>query len=665
MPPTRYWLRLGLLTFLAHFLILLPSVAPSVPGGHDSGEVMSDAIVLGIPHPPGYPLYAMLGHLWTYLPVGEVGYRLNLFSAFCLSFGVGLLAVAFGRAIRSPWAGITAALMYGFALTPWRQGVGAEVFALHILIVCALVFGCILWKDASDDGRRKVILFGFAVFGLGAAHHHTVIFMVPGCFVWFVLARGRGRAWGLTWMALLVALFLGMAPYSYLYIRATQNCPLKWGDPSNWANFRDHVLRRGYGTGRLNPASGTVDRGGGAQAIGFFGSLVRNQFPFPVVLLAVAGALLALRRPDLMWLYGWTFFINGPGFALYSDQPPIEFFMDMVDRFYAVSMIGVAGFISLSLAWVEQQLRASRYSRLIYLMPLLALYSVAMNWSAASQRGQYQPYDHMAAIMKWLPPNAVICIDGDLPAGEWDYLHTVLGMRPDVCGVFPGLLGAPWYRRDWVRDGLAVEADERRFEAFQKGTDKKHLQYLLDVCRDRNIPVYCTSMFEEAQDGQYFQEGLVYRYLRKDEKAPTPEERLQTAKKLFEYLESCERRGDYRLDIRRQTFWTRYVIGSWVRAYRGVARDLYPAEPELAERALLRAIEMDSYETKDRVNLALLYMDRHDWDRANEQLDIALRLEPELPLALAAKVDLYRSKGDAKEADTWQARLEDRKRRGN
>lgn len=671
VAPSRTWTRLGLLAFLTHFVLFVPSVAPSIPGGHDSGEMLSNAIVLGIAHPPGYPLYTMLAHLWTYLPFGELAWRVNLFSAFTLSLAVGCLAVAFGRAARAPAAGFAAALLYGFSYTPWRQGVGAEVFSLHIFFCAALVLGCILWGDASDRGRRQVMYFGFIIFGLAAAHHHTIIFMVVPCFGYFAWTRGgSSRAWGFSLGALLLGLVLALAPYSYLYIRAKQDCPLNWGDPSNAQMFMDHVLRKGYGTGRLNPASGTVQRGGGAQAIGYFGSLVRNQFPFPLILIAVGGVLLSLRKPALLWLYGTIFFINGPGFALYSDQPPIEFFMDMVERFYCISYLGVAGFISLGLAWVEHQARGTRFARLVWLMPLLAVYSILMNWSACSQRGQYQPYDHMKAIMDYLPKDSVLLIDGDLPAGEWDFLHVVEGHRPDLLGVFPGLLSAHWYRRDWMNNGphkgLGDDADRDLNEASKTSSKQlRHTQFLLDACRKRNIAVYATSKFGEAQDGYYIPEGLVYRYLNKDEVPPTARERAETAKKVLDYLNKAQRRGNYRMDLRLQSFWQRYTIGTWVRAYRDAARELYHYYPDLSEQALLKAVEMDPYSAKDQVNLALISMDRRDWATARERLDEALRLEPEMPLALGALVDLYRNQGDTEQAALWSQRLQERKSRGN
>src|SRR5258707_11494421 len=65
------------------------TLAPSVPTG-DSGELITVAWVLGIAHPPGYPLFSMVGHLFTLLPFGSPAFRVNLMSALFAAAGGGL-----------------------------------------------------------------------------------------------------------------------------------------------------------------------------------------------------------------------------------------------------------------------------------------------------------------------------------------------------------------------------------------------------------------------------------------------------------------------------------------------------------------------------------------------------------------------------------------------
>lgn len=646
----------GLLAFLTALAVLIPSLAPSIPGGHDSGEVMTCAIVLGIPHPPGYPLYSMLGHLWTYLPIGDLAYRLNLFSAFSLALAGGFLAFTFSR-VTHPLAGWVSALLYCFAFSPWRQGDGAEVFALHLCLLSALLMSAVMWAQSNTlRARRWWMFWGCLSFGLAAAHHHTIVLAVPGVLLYMVLSK-RERPWGITPWAIGVMLVSGFAPYAYLYVRARQKCAMNWGDCTNFTNLKDHILRKAYGSLALNQSSGTVSRSDAAQALAYFASLLRNQFPFPQIMFGAAGLAVSFSEPLLLLLFGWIFFIYGPGFALYSAQPPLEFYLDMVERFYSSSYIGAAGFIALGLGATIKRLQQTRFARAIYLMPLLVVVSVVLNWPACSQRGQYHPDDHILGCIDWLPKGAVLCVDGDLPAGEWDYYHNVIKYRPDVLGIFPGLLAAPWYRHDYMPPELGDEIEER----FRKSGDKDYLQSAVDVFREHGMPVYCTSRFYELKRGQLMPEGLVYRYLKEDEPTPSREERLATARKALDYLQSRQRRGDYRMDLRNQTFWTRYDIGQWVRAYRDLSRELYPDDEARAEVALQEALKMDPGKSEDWVNLANLHEKQGKLEQAQQELDEALRHEPDMPLALEAKVRLNQAQGRPEEAQRYQQRLDRRR----
>ena len=68
--------------FLGSLVLYIRTLAPSLLFG-DSAEFQTIAHTLGIGHPTGYPVYVLLARLFTLLPIGEVAYRVNLFSAFC------------------------------------------------------------------------------------------------------------------------------------------------------------------------------------------------------------------------------------------------------------------------------------------------------------------------------------------------------------------------------------------------------------------------------------------------------------------------------------------------------------------------------------------------------------------------------------------------------
>src|SRR5512139_4186294 len=78
----------------------------------DSGELVTAAHTLGIPHPSGYPLYVLLGKLWTLLvPVGSIAYRMSLFSAACTAAACGVLHHLLRRLGAHPAAAAMAALL--------------------------------------------------------------------------------------------------------------------------------------------------------------------------------------------------------------------------------------------------------------------------------------------------------------------------------------------------------------------------------------------------------------------------------------------------------------------------------------------------------------------------------------------------------------------------
>src|SRR5438128_6591606 len=85
------WIAGALLT-LAWLVVYLATVSPTV-NFIDSGELITAVHEPGIVHPPGYPLYTLLGYVASHLPVGEVAWRVNLFSAFWGAMAVGAMYV--------------------------------------------------------------------------------------------------------------------------------------------------------------------------------------------------------------------------------------------------------------------------------------------------------------------------------------------------------------------------------------------------------------------------------------------------------------------------------------------------------------------------------------------------------------------------------------------
>ncbi|MDQ3674224.1 MAG: DUF2723 domain-containing protein, partial [Gemmatimonadota bacterium] len=208
------------------------TLAPSVTLW-DSGEFLAAIQSLGIPHPPGTPLYVVLGKVWStaFAPVFGFARSVNLLSAVCTAAGCGILASLFARWTDDGLAATAAGVTAGLMSTVWLSATETEVYAV------ALLFGCwILWagdRAGLRSDARWILLLSY-VAGLSWTLHLTPLLVLPSAILlaftthdgYFAVPVGKRRVDGrrdgismgrvLAW-ALLLAL-LGMSFVAVMYL---------------------------------------------------------------------------------------------------------------------------------------------------------------------------------------------------------------------------------------------------------------------------------------------------------------------------------------------------------------------------------------------------------------------------------------------------------------
>ena len=205
----------GLLSLGVYLLTLAPDVLDS-----DSGEFQHAPYSLGLPHPTGYPLYVIIGRLWTFLPLGSLAYRMNLLSAVFAALtiaGVYYLVRQIGvRAVASIAASLTLAVSPLF----WSQSIIAEVYALNALLVIMVINLTVAARHATGKQQHRLIQALAITYGLGLAHHRTILFLLPGLaiYLWPILYNMRQEQRRLAGFAFL--LVLPLAFYLYIPLRA-------------------------------------------------------------------------------------------------------------------------------------------------------------------------------------------------------------------------------------------------------------------------------------------------------------------------------------------------------------------------------------------------------------------------------------------------------------
>jgi len=276
------------LVLLAYALTLHPDVA-----GGDSGELVGAVGGGGVIHPPGYPVYSLLGQVFAHLPFGNLAWRINVMSAVCDAVAAGVLFLATLRCTESRGAALVTAALFAFAPGIWRYAISAEVFALNNLFVALLFLVAVLYEATRE---RRYALWGAFILGLGLSNHHTILFTAVPLAAW-VLWVGRGdlvrpRVLGL----LVLALGAGLTPYLYLPLAAGRHAPVTWGAANTWSGFWTHVLRREYGTFQLAP-NGIAPSSSSTETLVAWGRDVREQIGLWGLPLAGAGVYASLQPP--------------------------------------------------------------------------------------------------------------------------------------------------------------------------------------------------------------------------------------------------------------------------------------------------------------------------------------------------------------------------------
>lgn len=216
--------------------------------GADGGDFATCAWTLGIAHPTGYPLYILSGWLFTHLvPIGEVAFRLNIFSALFAALGAGLIALTLREAseflfpdlddnLRKKWVPVIAGFCVAFSLSYWTQALIVEVYAMNAFFLSLILCTITRIINADDRGKRDKLFIQAALFaGLGFTNHMSTIYpfvagIVTLLYIGYIPSlRCFLKAFGLFVLALLL--------YLYLPIRSSMNPIMDWGDPETWEGF--------------------------------------------------------------------------------------------------------------------------------------------------------------------------------------------------------------------------------------------------------------------------------------------------------------------------------------------------------------------------------------------------------------------------------------------
>lgn len=193
-----------LLAGLASLLVLtgyVVSLAPTVTFW-DAGEFIAAAKTLGIPHPPGTPLFVMIGHVWgTLLPFGEFAQRTNLLSATLSALGAGCFFLIIhdaltryagdlegqARSLVATGGAFAAVVIAAFTFTSWQNSNETEVYAAATFTIAAICWLCLRWRELRGTHRAShILLLILYLAGVSIGNHLLALLAGPAVVAFLV-----------------------------------------------------------------------------------------------------------------------------------------------------------------------------------------------------------------------------------------------------------------------------------------------------------------------------------------------------------------------------------------------------------------------------------------------------------------------------------------------
>ena len=255
------WL-FGAINMLIMTIVYFRTLTPTVPFW-DAGEFIACAKILGIPHPPGYPFYVLVGRLFSLLPCSPTALWLNAMStvftviAFIILYHLFLWVVrqllgeykTLFDAILGALIAITGLYFFAFSATNWENSIEAEVYGANNFFIVLFMFLIIYWAKAlyeKPKTAKKILYLFIYLFGLSLGSHQSMV-PVGGALILIGLFVDWRSIVNVEFVLLAIFFFMfGFSMHFYLLIRSRFNPLIDETNPETWDNFIDCQLRKQY-----------------------------------------------------------------------------------------------------------------------------------------------------------------------------------------------------------------------------------------------------------------------------------------------------------------------------------------------------------------------------------------------------------------------------------
>ncbi len=457
-PETRNFTTLdraiAAVIFLGALGAYFRTLAPTVLNG-DAALFQFTPAVMGVTYPTGYPVYLLAARLWLAIfPIGEIAWRMNLFSAVCAALAMAIFYRVAQNVLRYRMAAVSSVLLFATLPTFWRWATEAKIYTLNLLLFTAALY-------FLTRPKPKNTAFGALFAGLQLGVHSTTVLLLPG-MLWLLWKNHRP-----TLKRAIVLLAVFAAPVMlYLYI------PIR-GEMLIAQMGRAAAVRHGWladfyhsgisGWVRYFTAAdftGGVVTNWGRVPHDFFtvylGRLMPIDWGWAGIGWGFAGlAIFALWQPLRRWFVPLALlFVLPIPFVLTYGRGEQNAFLLTSNLIFALFAGGAVALITnYELQMTNSLLRQGLLGLTVAVMLVLPAQHARGNFDWLSHKWDTASRDYwLDALAHPLEPDAgMLATWGDLTS-MW-YMQHIRHLRPDIAGLYPPTEPVA---ADWLAQGRSL-----------------------------------------------------------------------------------------------------------------------------------------------------------------------------------------------------------------
>ncbi len=548
-------LYFSIASFFIPFIVYVTTLAPGLYF-IDTGELAAVCVKLGIAHPTGYPLFTILGSIFSKLPLGDYIYRLNIMCALLSSVTALVFynmmyfiltelnlnkeqekSTRFFTDEKNPLTAIiisfSGAMVLAFSSTFWNTSNSLEVYSLHVLLVVTVMFLFLKAGNSyvkGDNDLKHWLIFAF-ILGLSFTNHLSTIFLSVGFLYLYFAVNGFSKMSFRKIFYMIVPFVLALSVYVYFFVRG-DNTVIAWGNPVTWDNFMRHVSGKQFSVWMF------TSTGSASKQFSHFVNIYPKEFFYIPVIIAIFGIVETFLKQKRFFYFTLLLFVFNILYAINYD-------IHDIDTYFLLAFVVTSIWFALGLKFLFAKMKISGLAA-VSLSLIIPAFSIYGNYDENNLKNSHFVKEYTNNVFSSAREKSIIM------STQWDfwvsasfYEQYVHNIRPDVIVIDKELMRKSWYLKHlrdhypelYLRSNTEFEAYAKelfKFEKFTENytkpkneTDKQNLMLIQTtfmnllnsiITKNPEYAFYTTSEIEEDKNERMMKdyaripEGLLFRY---------------------------------------------------------------------------------------------------------------------------------------------------------